>query len=155
MSQINKRYIMTELTLDETTRLNQLLSNNSIRKGTIVSIPKASDIHFIKILNADNPFKIPELMKSTETWKYFTNRDCRVTKVMWMMDLKDGKRLVYYPNPNSVKVLHNSKLQKEDKLSASKILVPDNVVVLWRLDATYIIENEQQVFGGAELRKYV
>lgn len=145
---------MTDLSLGEMTQLNQMLSMNSIRKGTIHSLPNTENFPFLVKLNEDTPFKLPEFMKSVETHKSYTNRESRITKVMWVMDLVDNKRVLYYANPNSKKVLHNNKLQSEEILNASKPMVPSNVQVLWRLDATYYIENEQEVFYSAELRKY-
>ena len=144
---------MDELTLSEATVLNQTLLTNDMRKGTIRILPKC-DFQFINVLNGDRGFKIPELMKSVETRKSFTNRGERITKVFWIMDLTNGQRLLSYQNPNSIKTLNNGKLISEEITLHSKLLVPSNVTTLWRLDATYLIENDKEVYDKAEIRKY-
>lgn len=145
---------MSELTLNEETALNQLLTNNDMRKGTIRVIPFSEDIHFIKIANPDNPFKMPELMKSVETHKAYANKSPRITKVLWVMDLVNGQRVVSYHNPCVRKVLRNNRLESEIKLNGSSTLVPSNVKTLWRLDATYVVEDGKEVYDHAEMRKY-
>lgn len=141
------------LTIEDSTELNRILFENNMRKGTIRVIAK-DDFHFINNLNGDNSFKLPDVMKSVETRKSYTNRDARVTKVFWIMDLHNGQRLLSYQNPNSIKTLHNNKLVSEEITLHAKLLVPSNVATLWRLDATYIIENDAQVYDKAEVRKY-
>ena len=145
---------MSELTLDDETALNQLLANNEMRKGTIRVIPFSDNIHFIKIANPDNPFKMPVLMKSVETHKAYTNKSPRITKVLWVMDLVNGQRVVSYPNPCVRKILNNNRLESEIKLNSNSALVPSNVKTLWRLDAIYVVEDGKEVYDHAEMRKY-
>ena len=144
---------MDDLTLGQSTELNQILLQNDMRKGTIRILPKC-EFQFINVLNENNGFKIPEFMKSVETHKSFTNRGERITKVFWIMDLTNGQRLLSYSNPNSIKTLSNSKLISEEITLHRKLLVPANVTTLWRLDATYLIENGKEVYDKAEVRKY-
>lgn len=144
---------MDDLTLGQSTELNQILLQNDMRKGTIRILPKC-EFQFINVLNENNGFKIPEFMKSVETHKSFTNRGERITKVFWIMDLTNGQRLLSYSNPNSIKTLSNSKLISEEVTLHNKLLVPANVTTLWRLDATYLIEQGKEVYDKAEVRKY-
>lgn len=144
---------MDDLTLGQSTELNQILLQNDMRKGTIRILPKC-EFQFINVLNENNGFKIPEFMKSVETHKSFTNRGERITKVFWIMDLTNGQRLLSYSNPSSIKTLSNSKLISEEVTLHNKLLVPANVTTLWRLDATYLIENDKEVYDKAEIRKY-
>ena len=144
---------MDDLTLGQSTELNQILLQNDMRKGTIRILPKC-DFQFINVLNENNGFKIPEFMKSVETHKSFTNRGERITKVFWIMDLTNGQRLLSYSNPSSIKTLSNSKLISEEVTLHNKLLVPANVTTLWRLDATYLIEQGKEVYDKAEVRKY-
>ena len=124
-----------------------------MRKGTIRILPKC-EFQFINVLNENNGFKIPEFMKSVETHKSFTNRGEHITKVFWIMDLTNGQRLLSYSNPSSIKTLSNSKLISEEVTLHNKLLVPANVTTLWRLDATYLIEQGKEVYDKAEVRKY-
>ena len=144
---------MDDLTLGQSTELNQILLQNDMRKGTIRILPKC-EFQFINVLNENNGFKIPEFMKSVETHKSFTNRGERITKVFWIMDLINGQRLLSYSNPSSIKTLSNSKLISEEVTLHNKLLVPANVTTLWRLDATYLIEQGKEVYDKAEVRKY-
>ena len=144
---------MDDLTLGQSTELNQILLQNDMRKGTIRILPKC-ELQFINVLNENNGFKIPEFMKSVETHKSFTNRGERITKVFWIMDLTNGQRLLSYSNPSSIKTLSNSKLISEEVTLHNKLLVPANVTTLWRLDATYLIEQGKEVYDKAEVRKY-
>ncbi len=144
---------MDDLTLGQSTELNQILLQNDMRKGTIRILPKC-EFQFINVLNENNGFKIPEFMKSVETHKSFTNRGERITKVFWIMDLTNGQRLLSYSNPSSIKTLSNSKLISEEVTLHNKLLVPANVTTLWRLDATYLIEQGKEVYDKAEVRKY-
>ena len=144
---------MDDLTLGQSTELNQILLQNDMRKGTIRILPKC-EFQFINVLNENNGFKIPEFMKSVETHKSFTNRGERITKVFWSMDLTNGQRLLSYSNPSSIKTLSNSKLISEEVTLHNKLLVPANVTTLWRLDATYLIEQGKEVYDKAEVRKY-
>ena len=144
---------MDDLTLGQSTELNQILLQNDMRKGTIRILPKC-EFQFINVLNENNGFKIPEFMKSVETHKSFTNRGERITKVFWIMDLTNGQRLLSYSNPSSIKTLSNSKLISEEVTLHHKLLVPANVTTLWRLDATYLIEQGKEVYDKAEVRKY-
>ena len=144
---------MDDLTLGQSTELNQILLQNDMRKGTIRILPKC-EFQFINVLNENNGFKIPEFMKSVETRKSFTNRGERITKVFWIMDLTNGQRLLSYSNPSSIKTLSNSKLISEEVTLHDKLLVPANVTTLWRLDATYLIEQGKEVYDKAEVRKY-
>ena len=144
---------MDDLTLGQSTELNQILLQNDMRKGTIRILPKC-EFQFINVLNENNGFKIPEFMKSVETHKSFTNRGERITKVFWIMDLTNGQRLLSYSNPSSIKTLSNSKLISEEVTLHDKLLVPANVTTLWRLDATYLIEQGKEVYDKAEVRKY-
>ena len=144
---------MDDLTLGQSTELNQILLQNDMRKGTIRILPKC-EFQFINVLNENNGFKIPEFMKSVETRKFFTNRGERITKVFWIMDLTNGQRLLSYSNPSSIKTLSNSKLISEEVTLHNKLLVPANVTTLWRLDATYLIEQGKEVYDKAEVRKY-
>lgn len=144
---------MDDLTLGQSTELNQILLQNDMRKGTIRILPKC-EFQFINVLNENNGFKIPEFMKSVETRKSFTNRGERITKVFWIMDLTNGQRLLSYSNPSSIKTLSNSKLISEEVTLHNKLLVPANVTTLWRLDATYLIEQGKEVYDKAEVRKY-
>lgn len=144
---------MDDLTLVQSTELNQILLQNDMRKGTIRILPKC-EFQFINVLNENNGFKIPEFMKSVETHKSFTNRGERITKVFWIMDLTNGQRLLSYSNPSSIKTLSNSKLISEEVTLHNKLLVPANVTTLWRLDATYLIEQGKEVYDKAEVRKY-
>ena len=144
---------MDDLTLGQSTELNQILLQNDMRKGTIRILPKC-EFQFINVLNENNGFKIPEFMKSVETHKSFTNRGERITKVFWIMDLTNGQRLLSYSNPSSIKTLSNSKLISEEVTLHNKLLVPANVTTLWRLDATYLIEQGKEVYDKAEIRKY-
>ena len=144
---------MDDLTLGQSTELNQILLQNDMRKGTIRILPKC-EFQFINVLNENNGFKIPEFMKSVETHKSFTNRGERITKVFWIMDLTNGQRLLSYSNPSSIKTLSNSKLISEEVTLDNKLLVPANVTTLWRLDATYLIEQGKEVYDKAEVRKY-
>ena len=144
---------MDDLTLGQSTELNQILLQNDMRKGTIRRLPKC-ELQFINVLNENNGFKIPEFMKSVETHKSFTNRGERITKVFWIMDLTNGQRLLSYSNPSSIKTLSNSKLISEEVTLHNKLLVPANVTTLWRLDATYLIEQGKEVYDKAEVRKY-
>ena len=105
-------------------------------------------------LRNDIKKKINEFMKSVETHKSFTNRGERITKVFWIMDLTNGQRLLSYSNPSSIKTLSNSKLISEEVTLHHKLLVPANVTTLWRLDATYLIEQGKEVYDKAEVRKY-
>lgn len=141
------------ITLEDATELNRILFENTMRRGTIRIIAK-DEFHFINTLNGDNSFKIPEVMKSVETRKSYTNRNSRVTKVFWVMDLQNGQRLLSYQYPNSIKSLHNNKLVGEEITLHNKLLVPSNVVTLWRLDATYLIEDGVEVYDKADIRKY-
>ena len=144
---------MDDLTLGQSTELNQILLQNDMRKGTIRILPKC-EFQFINVLNENNGFKIPEFMKSVETHKSFTNRGERITKVFWIMDLTNGQRLLSYSNPSSIKTLSNSKLISEEVTLHNNLLVPANVTTLWRLDATYLIEQGKEVYDKAEVRKY-
>ena len=144
---------MDDLTLGQSTELNQILLQNDMRKGTIRILPKC-EFQFINVLNENNGFKIPEFMKSVETHKSFTNRGERITKVFWIMDLTNGQRLLSYSNPSSIKTLSNRKLISEEVTLHNKLLVPANVTTLWRLDATYLIEQGKEVYDKAEVRKY-
>ena len=144
---------MDDLTLGQSTELNQILLQNDMRKGTIRILPKC-EFQFINVLNENNGFKIPEFMKSVETHKSFTNRGERITKVFWIMDLTNGQRLLSYSNPSSIKTLSNSKLISEEVTLHNKLLVPANVTTLWRLDATSLIEQGKEVYDKAEVRKY-
>lgn len=144
---------MSELTLDQATTLNQLLCNG-IGKGRILNIPRTEKIPFITAANENTPFKLPELLKSVETHKSFTNRPTRIVKVYWLMDLTDGNRALYYPSPVVKKVIHNNKLRDEIKLNDLSARVPRNVETLWRIDATYILEDGKEVFDHAQMRKY-
>ena len=144
---------MDDLTLGQSAELNQILLRNDMRKGTIRILPKC-EFQFINVLNENNGFKIPEFMKSVETHKSFTNRGERITKVFWIMDLTNGQRLLSYSNPSSIKTLSNSKLISEEVTLHHKLLVPANVTTLWRLDATYLIEQGKEVYDKAEVRKY-
>ena len=144
---------MDDLTLGQSTELNQILLQNDMRKGTIRILPKC-EFQFINVLNENNGFKIPEFMKSVETHKSFTNRGERITTVFWIMDLTNGQRLLSYSNPSSIKTLSNSKLISEEVTLHNKLLVPANVTTLWRLDATYLIEQGKEVYDKAEVRKY-
>ena len=144
---------MDELTLGEATELNQTLLTNDMRKGTIRILPKC-EFQFINVLNENNGFKIPKFMKSVETHKSFTNCGERINKVFWIMDLTNGQRLLSYSNPSSIKTLSNSKLISEEVTLHNKLLVPANVTTLWRLDATYLIEQGKEVYDKAEVRKY-
>ena len=144
---------MDDLTLGQPTELNQILLQNDMRKGTIRILPKC-EFQSINVLNENNGFKIPEFMKSVETHKSFTNRGERITKVFWIMDLTNGQRLLSYSNPSSIKTLSNSKLISEEVTLHNKLLVPANVTTLWRLDATYLIEQGKEVYDKAEVRKY-
>ncbi len=144
---------MDDLILGQSTELNQILLQNDMRKGTIRILPKC-EFQFINVLNENNGFKIPEFMKSVETHKSFTNRGERITKVFWIMDLTNGQRLLSYSNPSSIKTLSNSKLISEEVTLHHKLLVPANVTTLWRLDATYLIEQGKEVYDKAEVRKY-
>ena len=144
---------MDDLTLGQSTELNQILLQNDMRKGTIRILPKC-EFQFINVLNENNGFKIPEFMKSVETHKSFTNRGERITKVFWIMDLTNGQRLLSYSNPSSIKTLSNSKLISEEVTLHNKFRVPANVTTLWRLDATYLIEQGKEVYDKAEIRKY-
>jgi hypothetical protein len=144
---------MDDLTLGQSAELNQILLRNDMCKGTIRILPKC-EFQFINVLNENNGFKIPEFMKSVETHKSFTNRGERITKVFWIMDLTNGQRLLSYSNPSSIKTLSNSKLISEEVTLHNKLLVPANVTTLWRLDATYLIENDKEVYDKAEIRKY-
>ncbi len=144
---------MDDLTLGQSTELNQILLQNDMRKGTIRILPKC-EFQFINVLNENNGFKIPEFMKSVETHKSFTNCGERITKVFWIMDLTNGQRLLSYSNPSSIKTLSNSKLISEEVTLHNKLLVPANVTTLWRLDATYLIEQGKEVYDKAEVRKY-
>ena len=144
---------MDDLTLGQPTELNQILLQNDMRKGTIRILPKC-EFQFINVLNENNGFKIPEFMKSVETHKSFTNRGERITKVFWIMDLTNGQRLLSYSNPSSIKTMSNSKLISEEVTLDNKLLVPANVTTLWRLDATYLIEQGKEVYDKAEVRKY-
>ena len=144
---------MDDLTLGQSTELNQILLRNDMRKGTIRILPKC-EFQFIDVLNENNGFKIPEFMKSVETHKSFTNRGECITKVFWIMDLTNGQRLLSYSNPSSIKTLSNSKLISEEVTLHHKLLVPANVTTLWRLDATYLIEQGKEVYDKAEVRKY-
>ena len=144
---------MDDLTLGQSTELNQILLQNDMRKGTIRILPKC-EFQFINVLNENNGFKIPEFMKSVETHKSFTNRGERITKVFWIMDLTNGQRLLSYSNPSSIKTLSNSKLISEEVTLHNKFRVPANVTTLWRLDATYLIEQGKEVYDKAEVRKY-
>lgn len=139
---------MDDLTLGQSTELNQILLQNDMRKGTIRILPKC-EFQFINVLNENNGFKIPEFMKSVETHKSFTNRGERITKVFWIMDLTNGQRLLSYSNPSSIKTLSNSKLISEEVTLHNKLLVPANVTTLWRLDATYLIEQGKEVYDKA------
>ncbi len=144
---------MDDLILGQSTELNQILLQNDMRKGTIRILPKC-EFQFINVLNENNGFKIPEFMKSVETHKSFTNRGESITKVFWIMDLTNGQRLLSYSNPSSIKTLSNSKLISEEVTLHNKLLVPANVTTLWRLDATYLIEQGKEVYDKAEVRKY-
>ena len=144
---------MDDLTLGQSTELNQILLQNDMRKGTIRILPKC-DFQFINVLNGDRGFKIPELMKSVDPRKSFTNHNERINKVFWIMDLTNGQRLLSYSNPSSIKTLSNSKLISEEVTLHNKLLVPANVTTLWRLDATYLIEQGKEVYDKAEVRKY-
>jgi hypothetical protein len=144
---------MDDLTLGQSTELNQILLQNDMRKGTIRILPKC-EFQFINVLNENNGFKIPEFMKSVETHKSFTNCGERINKVFWIMDLTNGQRLLSYSNPSSIKTLSNSKLISEEVTLHNKLLVPANVTTLWRLDATYLIEQGKEVYDKAEVRKY-
>ena len=142
-----------ELTLEQSTELNRILYANEMRKGTMKVIAK-DDFHFINVLNDGKSFKLPELMKSTETRRSYTNRGERITKVFWIMDLTNGQRLLSYHNPNSIKILNNNKLMSEEVTQHHRLLVPANVTTLWRLDATYLIEDGKEVYDKADVRKY-
>ena len=144
---------MDDLTLGQSTELNQILLQNDMRKGTIRILPKC-EFQFINVLNENNRFKINEFMKSVETHKSFTNCGERINKVFWIMDLTNGQRLLSYSNPSSIKTLSNSKLISEEVTLHNKLLVPANVTTLWRLDATYLIEQGKEVYDKAEVRKY-
>lgn len=143
---------MSELTLNEQTKLNQLLLEG-IRVGRMEILPKTEDFSFIGKTNTKS-FKMPTHLKGTETKKGFTNSKPRITKVMWIMDLTNGTRVLFYPNPSTLKVLHNNRLQSESKLLVPNSQVPSNVETLYRLDATYLLEDEKEVYYDSEIRMY-
>lgn len=146
--------MMEEPTLNEATMLNQILANKTIKPGGMVVLGQTKEPPlFIDLANVE-PFKLPKSMRGVETRKSFTNRASRITKVMWIMDLTSGVRVLRYPLPNLIKVLHNNRIQNEERISNQEGLVPSNVNTLWRLDATYELENDQEVFYEAVLRKY-
>lgn len=143
---------MSELTLNQQTKLNQLLEQG-VRAGRMEIIPKTEDFSFIGKINT-KAFKMPTHLKGTETHKSFTNSKARITKVMWIMDLTNGTRVLYHPNASVQKVLHNNRLQSESKLLVPNAMIPSNVATLYRLDATYLKEDEKEVYYDSEIRKY-
>ena len=146
---------MGDVTINDGFLLNILISEQGMRKGTIKLVPKVTeDLALIECANINNPDKMPKHMLTTETRRTFTNVGAKVIRQYWVYDLDNGKRAISYQVPYEIKTMHNNRLVDVDRSSSHKYNVPDNVVKLWRITATYLIEGDKEVFHFAEARLY-